>query len=43
MTTEISDPEMAEKITRLIDWLDDYDDTQNVYHDADLPETEEEE
>ena len=34
---------MAEKITRLIDWLDDYDDTQNVYHDADLPETEEEE
>ncbi len=43
MTTEITDPEMAEKITRLIDWLDDYDDTQNVYHDADLPETEEEE
>ena len=43
MTTEITDPEMVEKITRLIDWLDDYDDTQNVYHDADLPETEEEE
>lgn len=43
MTTEVTDPEMAEKITRLIDWLDDYDDTQNVYHDADLPETEEEE
>lgn len=43
MTTEISDPEMAAKVSRLVDWLDDYDDTQNVYHDADLPEEEEEE
>ncbi len=43
MTTEITDPELAQKISRLIDWLDDYDDTQNVYHDADLPDEEEEE
>ena len=43
MTTEITDPELAEKVQRLIDWLDEYDDTQNVYHDADLPEEEEEE
>ncbi len=43
MTTEISDPELAQKVTRLIDWLDDYDDTQNVYHDAELPEEDEEE
>ncbi len=42
MTTEITDPEMAEKIQRLLDWLDEYDDTQNVFHDAELPEDEEE-
>ena len=43
MTTEVTDTELAEKVNRLIDWLDDYDDTQAVYHDADLPEEEEEE
>lgn len=43
MTTEITDAELAEKVNRLIDWLDDYDDTQAVYHDADLPAEEEEE
>ena len=43
MTTEVTDPEMAAKVSRLIEWLDDYDDTQNVYHDAELPEEEEEE
>ena len=43
MTTEVSDPELAEKVNRLVDWLDDYDDTQAVYHDAELPEEEEEE
>lgn len=42
-TTEITDPEMAQKVQKLIDWLDDYDDTQAVYHDADLPEEPEEE
>ena len=43
MTTEVTDAELAEKVNRLVDWLDDYDDTQAVYHDADLPEEEEEE
>ena len=43
MTVEISDSEMAAKVQKLLDWLDDYDDTQNVFHDAELPEEEEEE
>ena len=38
-----TDPEMAAKVQKLLDWLDDYDDTQEVYHDAELPEEEEEE
>jgi len=42
-TIEISDPEMVQKVQRLIDELDDYDDTQNVYHNAEMPEEEEEE
>ena len=37
-----SDPEVAAKIQRLLDELEDNDDTQNVYHDAELPEDEEE-
>ena len=41
-TTEITDPETVEKVQRLLDELDDYDDTQAVYHDAELPEDEEE-
>ena len=41
-TTEITDPELAAKIQRLIDELEDYDDTEAVYHDAELPEEEEE-
>ena len=43
MTVEISDPEMAAKVQKLLDWLDDYDDTQNVFHDAELPEEPDEE
>ena len=39
-TTEVTDPEIAAKIQRLIDELEDNDDTQNVYHDAELPEEE---
>lgn len=42
-TVEISDPEMVAKVERLIDWLEDYDDTENVFHNAILPEVEEEE
>ena len=41
-TTEVSDPEMAEKVQKLLDWLEDYDDVQDVYHDAELPEDDEE-
>ena len=42
-TTSLPDAESVAKVQRLLDWLDDYDDTQNVYHDAELPEEEEEE
>ena len=42
-TVEISDPESVAKVTKLLDWLEDYDDVQEVYHDADLPDEEEEE
>ena len=42
-TTPITDPEVAAKVQRLLDELDDYDDTQNVYHDAELPEEDDEE
>ena len=40
---ELPDDEAVQKVTKLIDWLEDYDDVQNVYHDAELPEEEEEE
>jgi len=42
-TTEITDPELAAKVQKLIDWLEDYDDTQEVFDDAELPEDEDEE
>ena len=42
-TTELPDEESVAKVQKLIDWLEDYDDTQAVYHDAELPEEEEEE
>lgn len=42
-TVELPDAESVEKVQKLIDWLEDYDDTQAVYHDAELPEEEEEE
>jgi len=41
-TVSIADPEDAAKVLRLIDNLEDNDDVQNVYHNADLPEEEEE-
>jgi YebC/PmpR family DNA-binding regulatory protein len=41
-TVSITDPELVLKINKLIDALEDYDDVQNVFHDADLPEEEEE-
>lgn len=42
-TTALPDEESVQKVQKLIDWLEDYDDTQAVYHDAELPEDEEEE
>ncbi len=42
-TVSVTDPEMVAKINKLTDALEDYDDVQNVFHDADLPEEEEEE
>ena len=41
-TVEVTDEETVAKIRKLVDMLDDYDDTQNVFHNADLPEEEEE-
>ncbi len=41
-TVEVTDPESVEKVRRMIDVFDDYDDTQNVWHNAILPEEEEE-
>ncbi|MGI6151550.1 MAG: YebC/PmpR family DNA-binding transcriptional regulator [Christensenellales bacterium] len=41
-TVSITDPEDAAKVQRLIDNLEDNDDVQNVYHNAELPEEEEE-
>lgn len=42
-TTEVTDPETVEKVQKLIDWLEDYDDCQEVFHDAELPDEPEEE
>ncbi len=41
--TEITDEEALKKVRKLIEWLEDYDDSQNVFHDAELPDEEEEE
>ena len=41
-TTALPDEESVQKVTKLLDWLEEYDDTENVYHDAELPEDDEE-
>ena len=41
-TTALPDEESVQKVTKLLDWLEDYDDVQDVYHDAELPEDDEE-
>ena len=41
-TVDITDEEMVAKVQRLLDMFDDDDDVQNVYHNANLPEEEEE-
>ncbi len=40
---EVSDEETLQKVQKLLDMLEDNDDVMNVYHNADLPEEEEEE
>ena len=42
-TVSVTDEETLSKVQNLLDMLDDNDDTQNVYHNAELPEEEEEE
>ncbi len=41
-TVEITDPEMVEKVRKLLDVMEDNDDVQEVYHNAVLPEEEDE-
>ena len=41
-TVEVSDPETVEKIQKMLDLLEESDDVQNVYHNAELPEEEDE-
>lgn len=42
-TVSIDDPETLKNIQKLLDMLEDNDDVQNVYHNAELPEEDEEE
>ena len=42
-TVDVSDPETAEKIERMLEMFEDNDDVQEVFHNAILPEEEEEE
>lgn len=39
-TVQVSDAESVDKVVKLIDLLEDNDDVQNVYHNADLPDEE---
>jgi len=41
-TVSVDDPEILKSIQKLLDMLDDNDDVSNVYHNAELPEEEEE-
>ena len=41
-TVSITDEETAAKIEKLLDMLDDNDDVADVYHNAELPESDEE-
>ena len=42
-TIKVDDPDTVAKIQKLLDMLDDNDDVADVYHNAELPEEEEEE
>lgn len=37
-TVKVEDPEVVAKVEKLIDMLEDNDDSQNIYHNAELPE-----
>ena len=41
-TVAITDPDTLKDVQKLLDMLEDNDDVQNVYHNAELPEEEEE-
>ena len=41
-TVDVTDTELAAKFERLIDMFEDNDDVQEVFHNANLPEEEEE-
>ena len=40
-TVAVTDPDTIEKIQKMLDLLEESDDVQNVYHNADLPEEDE--
>lgn len=42
-TVSVTDPEAVENLRKMLDLLEEYDDVQNVYHNADLPEEEDDE
>ena len=42
-TVAVTDPDTILKIQKMLDLLEENDDVQNVYHNADLPEEDEEE
>ena len=42
-TVAVTDPETLEKVQKLLDMLEDNDDVSEVYHNAELPEEDEEE
>ena len=41
-TVAVTDPDTLAKVQKLLDMLDDNDDVSEVYHNAELPEEEEE-
>ena len=41
-TVAVTDPDTIEKIQKMLDLLEESDDVQNVYHNAELPEEEDE-
>ena len=42
-TVSVTDPEAVETLRKMLDLLEEYDDVQTVYHNADLPEEEDDE